>query len=53
MARSALLPVLRLLAGSAMTHVTYKVVRHDENGNWRRELARGRDRPDTEVEDSN
>jgi len=32
---------------------TEEIEYEDENGNWRRELARGRDRPDTEVEDSN
>jgi hypothetical protein len=31
---------------------TEEIEYEDENGNWRRELARGRDRPDTEVEDS-
>jgi Uncharacterized protein conserved in bacteria (DUF2188) len=87
----------RETAGAPMTHVTYKIVRHedgwaytvngafsesfpthadaldaarwvaaeqrepgqtevieyeDENGKWHTEVSRGRDRPETEVEDS-
>jgi hypothetical protein len=50
--RAALDAARRAAAEQRVSGQTESIEYEDENGKWHREVASGRDRPDTEVEDS-